>query len=82
MRKLLKLMTVAALAAAAPALAQGTGSGPGSGGTPGSGVGNGAVDLSYGNPQPQEDRGFPWGLLGLLGLAGLVPRKRNDGGGR
>jgi MYXO-CTERM domain-containing protein len=37
-----------------------------------------AVDTSYGNPQPQEDDDFPWGLLGLLGLAGLIPRKRRD----
>lgn len=22
-----------------------------------------------------DDDGFPWGLLGLLGLAGLIPRK-------
>ena len=36
------------------------------------------VDTSYGNPQPQEDDGFPWGLLGLLGLAGLLPRKRHN----
>jgi MYXO-CTERM domain-containing protein len=25
-----------------------------------------------------HDRGFPWGLLGLLGLAGLIPRKQRD----
>lgn len=24
----------------------------------------------------EERREFPWGLLGLLGLAGLIPRKR------
>ena len=24
----------------------------------------------------EEQREFPWGLLGLLGLAGLIPRKR------
>ncbi len=35
-----------------------------------------SVDTSYGNPQPQEDDDFPWGLLGLLGLAGLIPRKK------
>lgn len=34
------------------------------------------VDTSYGNPQPREDDDFPWGLLGLLGLAGLIPRKK------
>ncbi len=37
---------------------------------------NNSVDTSYGNPQPQEDDDFPWGLLGLLGLAGLIPRKK------
>jgi MYXO-CTERM domain-containing protein len=25
-----------------------------------------------------EDHDFPWGLLGLLGLAGLIPRGRKD----
>ena len=25
-----------------------------------------------------DDRDFPWGLLGLLGLAGLIPRKSRD----
>lgn len=34
------------------------------------------VDTSYGNPQPEEEDGFPWGLLGLLGLLGLIPRKK------
>ena len=65
MRKLTALAAAAALAAIAPAaaLAQGTGTG--------------TVDTSYGNPQ-EEDDGFPWGLLGLLGLAGLLPRKRHD----
>ncbi len=38
--------------------------------------GGNATDTSYGNPQPQEERGFPWGLLGLLGLLGLIPRKK------
>ena len=26
----------------------------------------------------RDDEGFPWGLLGLLGLAGLIPRKHKD----
>ncbi|WP_076070293.1 WGxxGxxG family protein [Sphingomonas montana] len=26
--------------------------------------------------QTREDDDFPWGLLGLVGLAGLIPRKR------
>lgn len=30
--------------------------------------------------QQEEDNDFPWGLLGLLGLAGLIPRKRKDTG--
>jgi hypothetical protein len=30
--------------------------------------------------QEEEDNDFPWGLLGLLGLAGLIPRKRKEGG--
>ena len=52
------------------------------GGTAGSGLGNDqAIDLSLANTeQRQRDRGFPWGLLGLLGLAGLVARRRRDGG--
>ena len=70
MRKLTALAAAAALAAIAPsaASAQGTGT---------TGTGTGTVDTSYGNPQ-EEDDGFPWGLLGLLGLAGLLPRKRHD----
>ena len=77
MRSISKILAAAALLASAPALAQGTGTGAGSVGTPGSGVGNGVVDTSYGNPQPDDDGGFPWGLLGLIGLAGLLPRKRH-----
>lgn len=26
---------------------------------------------------PVEHHDFPWGLLGLIGLAGLIPRKQN-----
>lgn len=26
----------------------------------------------------EEDSDFPWGLLGLLGLAGLIPRRRKE----
>lgn len=37
---------------------------------------NNTVDTSYGEPQEREDNDFPWGLLGLLGLAGLIPRKK------
>jgi MYXO-CTERM domain-containing protein len=59
-----KLILAAALVALAPNAA--------------SAQSGGAVDTSYGNPQPQEERGFPWGLLGLLGLAGLLGRKRHD----
>jgi hypothetical protein len=28
--------------------------------------------------EQDDDDGFPWGLLGLLGLAGLLPRKQKD----
>ena len=38
-----------------------------------------AVDTMGRTTAPVEQRdndGFPWGLLGLLGLAGLIPRKR------
>ena len=27
-------------------------------------------------PAPEKKRGFPWGVLGLLGLVGLIPRAR------
>jgi len=42
------------------------------------------MDMNYGEPADDDDDGrFPWGLLGLLGLAGLIPRKpavrRHDG---
>ena len=86
MRKVGTLIAAAALAALTPGAAMAQGGTPGGGGTPGSGVGNGnAVDLSLGNLPPSErERGFPWGLLGLLGLAGLIPRlrNRNDGNRR
>ena len=44
----------------------------------------GLTDPTYGQPHQDRDEGrFPWGLLGLLGLAGLIPRKerprRHDG---
>lgn len=29
-------------------------------------------------PVEEEDNDFPWGLLGLLGLAGLIPRKSHS----
>jgi hypothetical protein len=61
--RLSAIVAAAALAALAPAAASAQAT-------------DGAIDTSYGNPQPQEERGFPWGLLGLLGLAGLIPRKR------
>jgi len=46
-----------------------------------------ATDTAYAEPATTDDDGdddrFPWGLLGLLGLAGLIPRKpaprRHDG---
>ena len=29
-------------------------------------------------PIPVKESGFPWGVIGLLGLIGLMPRKRRD----
>jgi hypothetical protein len=26
-------------------------------------------------PEPEKKGGFPWGVIGLLGLIGLIPRK-------
>ena len=41
---------------------------------------NTAVDVGYGPPtQPKEKRGFPWGVIGLLGLLGFLPRTRRRG---
>jgi MYXO-CTERM domain-containing protein len=68
MRKLTALAAAATLAALAPAAASAQGTGT---------TGTGTVDTSYGDPQ-EDDDGFPWGLLGLLGLAGLLPRKRHE----
>jgi MYXO-CTERM domain-containing protein len=28
--------------------------------------------------EEDDDSDFPWGLLGLLGLAGLIPRRRKE----
>ncbi len=63
MRKLSTLAAAAVLATLTPGVAPAQ-------------EGGNTVDTSYGNPQPQEERGFPWGLLGLLGLLGLIPRKK------
>ncbi len=63
-KHLVTAVAAAALATITPMAAQAT-----------TGAGN-TVDTSYGNPQPQEEEGFPWGLLGLLGLLGLIPRKK------
>jgi hypothetical protein len=64
MRTALIAITAALALAASPASAQSTD------------TTNNTIDTSYGNPQPREDNDFPWGLLGLLGLAGLIPRKK------
>lgn len=34
------------------------------------------VDSTTTTTPIREDNEFPWGLLGLLGLAGLIPRKQ------
>ena len=35
------------------------------------------ADVAYESPRPKRSKGFPWGLLGLLGLAGLLSRGRH-----
>jgi hypothetical protein len=30
-------------------------------------------------PAPEEKKSFPWGVIGLLGLIGLIPRARRRG---
>ncbi|MDB5696318.1 MAG: hypothetical protein JWN21_1861 [Sphingomonas bacterium] len=35
------------------------------------------TSTAYTTTEREDDDRFPWGLLGLLGLAGLIPRKRN-----
>lgn len=35
-----------------------------------------ATTTTYQTERDDDDR-FPWGLLGLFGLAGLIPRKRH-----
>ena len=35
-----------------------------------------ATDPALAVPAQDDDDGFPWGVLGLLGLAGLIPRNR------
>ena len=34
-----------------------------------------ATDMATTEPAPEKKGGFPWGVLGLLGLVGLFPRK-------
>jgi MYXO-CTERM domain-containing protein len=43
----------------------------------GAAAGN-SVDTRYATAGHRDDDGFPWGLLGLLGLAGLIPRVRRS----
>lgn len=35
------------------------------------------ADVAAEAPRHKRDKGFPWGLLGLLGLAGLLARRRS-----
>ena len=37
-----------------------------------------ATDTTVRVADTDHDRGFDWGWLGLLGLLGLIPRKRKD----
>lgn len=38
---------------------------------------NTAVETGNGPPtEPKEKKGFPWGVIGLLGLLGFIPRTR------
>lgn len=34
------------------------------------------LDANHMAPIPEEKKGFPWGVIGLLGLLGLIPRRR------
>ena len=38
------------------------------------------VATDYGAPAPAKKSGFPWGVLGLVGLLGLIPRKARSNG--
>ncbi|HVE00652.1 MAG TPA: WGxxGxxG family protein [Sphingomicrobium sp.] len=37
-----------------------------------------ATETSTPPPAPEEEKSFPWGILGLLGLIGLLPRFRRS----
>jgi hypothetical protein len=39
---------------------------------------SGVVGQQQDTTQRSNDRGFPWGLLGLLGLGGLMGRRREE----
>ncbi len=45
---------------------------------PASGMMNGTGNQGMGGMFYSGGRGFPWGLLGLIGLLGLWPRSRRD----
>jgi hypothetical protein len=65
-RKLLSVITLFLfLAVSSPVVAQ-------TGGTTGTTTGT-TTDM-----EDDNDNDFPWGLLGLIGLAGLLGRKRDD----
>jgi len=38
----------------------------------------GTIDTSLGAPAPAEKKHFPWGVIGILGLLGLIPRTRRS----
>lgn len=75
-----RLLTPVALLAvlAAPSHAQGTGATTGAQTTTTGMQGSTTTDMMATPSEPKEDRDFPWGLLGLLGLAGLLKRPKED----
>lgn len=77
-RRVLVLMGMAALLAA-PAAAQTT-AGTGTDATMGAGTQTtSTMPMGMDTTTRTEDRGgFPWGLLGLLGLAGLMRKPQRD----
>jgi hypothetical protein len=83
MNRIFKTARLAAVSLALAAGSAGVVAAQEGGGTTGGGTTGGGATNRTTTSDTRTDRGFDWGWLGLLGLAGLIPLfTRNNGDGR